>query len=347
MLSLVIGLIFFQTLKNKDGDEQNALIIFMILNAIVFCIKPIAIDYYLLPMTFFCFAYGFLLFSKNINCITVVKKSQVERVLFSLVIIALCLSTYAHVIRNTTAVEFKAVVPKELLSKDAVVYADDSGGVLFASANKSSAKIVFGSFCMQEQLIRQVGLEGKEQFFIEDSQAMTRLLIGLGINNFEKIGLFRNAFFSHAVWRLTSTDLRPIMKCSHKTATLGGFEINSDIAAGIKVGVVGSVDGPKYVGRVLLTNESTQAFETFSTKGPIRLSWRFMREGGSEFSPGWDARANINMRLLPGESEVVPVILDLPDRVGRYRLEFSLVQDGVAWFHDLGMSVSTTVVSLP
>ncbi len=41
------------------------------------------------------------------------------------------------------------------------------------------------------------------------------------------------------------------------------------------------------------------------------------------------------------------MILDLPDRAGRYRLEFSLVQDGVVWFHDLRMSVATLVVSLP
>ena len=346
-LVFTIAVIVFQTLRAKDSVKQTGLIVFLIVNILFFCIKPIAIDYYLLPVIFFCFSCGMILFAKNIAIKNNFQNSNIEKATLIIFCLALGFIFYAEKIKNTSIVDTGAKAPAILLDKNAIVYADDSGGVLYSSLGKYSAKIVFGNFCMQEQLIGQVKLAGNEQFFIEDSQAMNSLLRGLGLQNFEKIGIFESPFFKYDVWKLIGIESRPILKCSNKKATLGNFKINPEIASNIGLSVTGSIQGNQYIGRVLITNESSQSFETFSVKGPIRLSWRFVCEQNQRVEPGWEERANINMKILPGEAEVVPVIFDLPIEKGRYKLEVSLVQDGVAWFHHLGMKVPQVIVDVP
>lgn len=94
--------------------------------------------------------------------------------------------------------------------------------------------------------------------------------------------------------------------------------------------------------QVSMTNKSGQEFTTWSTRGPIRLSWRYVplgADGKDLAAPDFEGRRELNFFLPDGQTIVQPLDLALPPP-GRYRVEVTLVQDGVAWFHDLGMVVA-------
>lgn len=361
LVLLDLGLVGFVAIGLKSSKDcivrnlyqKKYLILFyaLILSVLFFCIKQIAIDYYLLPTAFFVFCYGMLMLAEVESRISgssarFVKNNKLEVTLFMTLCVVLAIGFFQKRIKNIPIVNTVARAPEVILESDAIVYADDSGGALLMSHGKYSSKIIFGGFCVQEQLINQIYHKGNEQYFIQDSQAMKSLINGLGVQNFEKTGEFKGPYFNYDVFKLINLDPRPIAKCSSNKATLGEFKIDADIAQNISLSVNGSVRDNKFIGRVLIVNGSLQPFETFSTAGPVRLSWRFIRSDQNNQDPTWDERANINMKLLPGESEVVPVIFDLPLGKGIYTMEVSLLQDGVSWFHDMGMVKSVTVVDL-
>lgn len=62
----------------------------------------------------------------------------------------------------------------------------------------------------------------------------------------------------------------------------------------------------------------------------IRLSYQWLRPDGGLLEYG--LRTPLPAELAPGERQVVPVHVRAPDRAGRYRLRFDLVQEQVAWF---------------
>jgi SAM-dependent methyltransferase len=49
-----------------------------------------------------------------------------------------------------------------------------------------------------------------------------------------------------------------------------------------------------------------------------------------------DGRTSLEQDLDPGESAILPLVIEAPGRPGRYVLEFDIVEEEVAWFGDLG-----------
>lgn len=96
---------------------------------------------------------------------------------------------------------------------------------------------------------------------------------------------------------------------------------------------------------ILITNNSKARFESFSSKGIVKISWRFVKvpEDVSTKS-SWDSRVNTDLSLAEGETKAETFEINLPIQSGDYILEISLVQEGVAWFHDLGMKLGTVRV---
>jgi hypothetical protein len=80
-----------------------------------------------------------------------------------------------------------------------------------------------------------------------------------------------------------------------------------------------------------------------STATPIRLSARFIDTLAAppdpRHGPGWDARQAIFFDIPAGSQEQVAIHVAPPRQPGRYRVEISMVQERIAWFHDHGLHV--------
>jgi hypothetical protein len=102
--------------------------------------------------------------------------------------------------------------------------------------------------------------------------------------------------------------------------------------------------------RIDVTNVSTIDFNTVSADGKhVRLSWRFIAlsaVGQHISNPRWDTRKELIWKIPPGDSRSIDMSLDLPLSPGSYLLEVSLVQEHVAWFHDLGMPVANVPIKV-
>jgi hypothetical protein len=98
---------------------------------------------------------------------------------------------------------------------------------------------------------------------------------------------------------------------------------------------------PEIRAAIRITNRSG-AYLHALTPHPVRLSWRFVKEGSAEV-PRWNPRATLNADVPPGGTETQVIAAIAPTEPGTYRLEVSMVADGWYWFHDHGMKI----LSLP
>lgn len=101
---------------------------------------------------------------------------------------------------------------------------------------------------------------------------------------------------------------------------------------------------------VVVTNGSNTALNTVSSTGtPVRLSWRFVSvspSGGRLQELSFDARKNLEWSISPNASSQTEIYAELPRNPGNYLFEVSLVQDGVVWFHDLGMAIASVPITV-
>ena len=74
-----------------------------------------------------------------------------------------------------------------------------------------------------------------------------------------------------------------------------------------------------------------------ATDTPVRISWRFLRPDGSPVS-GWETRRNLPFDIPAKGELVVPIEIDPSAAVAGGTLQFSLVQEGRFWIHDLGVA---------
>jgi hypothetical protein len=93
-----------------------------------------------------------------------------------------------------------------------------------------------------------------------------------------------------------------------------------------------------------IDNASSVTLPAYSTTAmPLRLSTRFVdthaTPQGLEQGAGWDSRQDIAFDILPGTSQQVTIPIAPPAEPGTYRVAVSMVQDGVAWFHDHGLHI--------
>jgi hypothetical protein len=149
-----------------------------------------------------------------------------------------------------------------------------------------------------------------------------------------------------------------LFKCPVEPTRISDFLIDQMVASHISLKVIEKLQSPRLDSTqtqnltvtVSISNNSDKVFSTVSTRGPVRLSWRFvpLNLNGEVISlPEWTARKNLYFSLKKDEADVETLQIPLPKMRGKYLLEISLVQDGVAWFHDLGMPISQQIIEVP
>ena len=132
--------------------------------------------------------------------------------------------------------------------------------------------------------------------------------------------------------------------CGHESVSAFREEISSNQAKDIVLNIsnVKIING-KIEAIIVVSNNSSVSFNTVSAVGnPVRLSWRLIQisPSGERISePGWDARQDLMWTIAPGDSKKVRISPSLPPVSGNYLLEVSLVQEGIAWLHQLGMGI--------
>jgi hypothetical protein len=220
------------------------------------------------------------------------------------------------------------------------MYADNSGGAISYYQHKYTAKINFGTLCMREQLINRVQAAGRAQYFVNDSVKMNEAIEAIGLERFKKIGRVSSAHFDYEVLALLPFDTNTIPQI------ICDFGSEPEIVREVRLQPSGSVVGNKFVGQVAITNFSTTAFSTLPNAFPIKLSWRFVTLASQQPAPDWSARQDLRLILAPGVAYQVPVSITVPEKAGDYALEFSLVQEGWAWFHERGMPIATLKIRI-
>lgn len=91
--------------------------------------------------------------------------------------------------------------------------------------------------------------------------------------------------------------------------------------------------------KVTIHNQSDQSIPAHSaTDNFIRLSWRFTDIFGKPLSE-WNNRRNLDFDIPEHGKLSMNLRIDPPKDQGSYYIEFSVVQELVAWLHNLGMPV--------
>ncbi len=124
---------------------------------------------------------------------------------------------------------------------------------------------------------------------------------------------------------------------------------DADLVIGLGLSMSAVTKGSTLDARLLLRNRTGAVFSSRTTKGPIRLSWRYVsvdEDGTALSTPTFDARKDLHFALNDGESYEIRMQSETPVKAGNYRFEATLVQEGVAWFQDLGMKIPFVAVTV-
>ncbi len=105
--------------------------------------------------------------------------------------------------------------------------------------------------------------------------------------------------------------------------------------------------------QIAVSNPSAAPWPSFGTDVAgtlaVRLGWSWLdAEGSAIVEEG--SRSDLPFDLAPGDTVTISGCLAPPRRPGRYRLRFSMVQEGVAWFDATGspaLEVDVAVAVLP
>lgn len=143
--------------------------------------------------------------------------------------------------------------------------------------------------------------------------------------------------------------LLPLYVCPVTSAIITDKTIDKEVASLIKLSAIGEIKPPNLYVTVNIENKANDTFSSLSTKGPIRLSWRFLPLNESDQhhkAIEWTPRKDLYFALKQGQVVEEIIEIPLPTKPGFYRFEMTMVQDGIAWFHDLGMVVSNQVIEI-
>ena len=340
---LAILFLLVQTAQHDHGRNKskitNVLILILLFatNLTFYCLKPIAIDYYFLPVSVFCLYFGMLnltsaeseLFSSNQTVFKVI-----AGIFFLIMLSVFCFNriTQEQIQKNDIN------IPAQTLDKESILYAGITGGTLNYYLGKYTSKLDFGTHCMVEQLLGRVALAGKEQFIVNDTPKMTELIEGIGVDKFQKIGVFQDASATFEIYKYTNLGLStlPLISCD--------LNVTKALASNISLTLSGETLGSQYHGIVTLANHGHQAFSTRPVAGPVKLSWRFVAAANPQSAQPWEARQDLTLMIAANSAYEIPFKTMLPREKGTYLLEVTLVQEGFAWFHEFGMKLATQTV---
>jgi hypothetical protein len=77
------------------------------------------------------------------------------------------------------------------------------------------------------------------------------------------------------------------------------------------------------------------------------LAWRVVPpDTASADNKVWPNRIDLNLMLSPNQSQSVPIDIAIPRQSTDFNIEFTLVQEGLAWFHERGMKTTITSVRI-
>jgi len=99
--------------------------------------------------------------------------------------------------------------------------------------------------------------------------------------------------------------------------------------------------GNKLVIHVDVQNRSNLLLPSVSDDDKqVRFSWRFVPLG-TQPGPyeGWSTRKDLATDIPPRKHRAFEILADAPSVAGQYRLEVTMVQESVAWFHQYGMPI--------
>ncbi|MBN8923487.1 MAG: hypothetical protein J0I96_10425 [Rhodanobacter sp.] len=133
----------------------------------------------------------------------------------------------------------------------------------------------------------------------------------------------------------------PLETLAKRTHFAGSIPKNVVAATELDVTHPRMTDG-KLVATLQIINHSRETLHSISDDDhPIRFSWRIVSTH-DEPGPfdGWTTRKNLAADVDAGKSESTDVLVDPPRTPGIYRVEASLVQENVLWFHQYGMPIA-------
>jgi hypothetical protein len=335
VLVLVLGV-----LNRRAYASYLTLIIVFVVNVTFFAIKPIAMDYYLVPLLSFCTLFSVAAISKSVPKAIVYFDERRKRFLLA-VMTLLVLAFGAYRLSIEPIADLTLTVPAELQHANSIVYADTSGGTIYQYAGKYTSKIAFASVCMQVQLVHAVSRAGRHQYFVIDSPKMQAVISEIGKEHFEKIGAIKSPHMQYDVLKHVGThsDAYPQITCD--------FSSDPAIVSKVELTLRGQLQGDRYVGAVDIVNRSATPFSTRPNAFPIRLAWRVVPIDTPNIDDKvWPNRIDLNLMLSPNQSQSVPIDIAIPRPSTDFNIEFTLVQEGLAWFHERGMRTTTNILRI-
>lgn len=150
---------------------------------------------------------------------------------------------------------------------------------------------------------------------------------------------------------LSRLKVLPLERCEGPVMLPFYGKVDRDVVSQLRLSVAGlDVHGGSAKARIRLENPSNGTFNTLSGDGnSVFVSWRFVPVGTFETSSAqvpWDTRGDLQWTLRPGEARESAFDVTLPTEPGRYVFQASLVQESVAWLHDLGMVIPGVAVEV-
>jgi len=138
-------------------------------------------------------------------------------------------------------------------------------------------------------------------------------------------------------------------RCVHEPSVSAGWVITGKAAENLELNLsaVESAEGLRLT--LAISNRSNIAFSSLLGKGPVRLSWRFVplnKLGQRLNEPVWETRRDLLFNLKPDAVHQEVFTIPRPTAPGSYLLEMTLVQEGVRWFHDLGMMIPSIKIDV-
>ncbi len=153
---------------------------------------------------------------------------------------------------------------------------------------------------------------------------------------------FRAALEREYRWRFTAAKATKSVVRSVAAQPLPAYQVewvNDHLPADVSIGEVITVT-------LELRNAGSETW-TWGGGNPFRLGYHYYRNRRRlEMPVEKELRTDVPYDVEPGETVTVEAEVALPDEAGNYTIEFDLIQEGVAWFKEMGSPVLTRWITV-